>query len=183
MPMSGVPSKGSGRINAPLLWALAALRDRMYKEERKALKRKAKVEMEQKSAKVDELLRLSNPVDPGHPDWTKNYKEASRKEKEYRQNRTSIYTGKLDGKEFIVREVGMDWGKGYRTFDCFYIQCLDCRDLIPMDAEVKLVCKCKAITIDLNENEVTFDQDHIRCVSLMGMATSTKKKWWQRIIG
>ncbi|MBT3198336.1 MAG: hypothetical protein HN350_00305 [Phycisphaerales bacterium] len=154
----------------------------MDKETRKRLKNEGKAEVERRSQELRKQLRESNPVGIGNPQWAGNYKEVTLKERIYKKNRTEIYPASDVGVEFLLQSVELDWSRGYLPIPGYYLQCKSCGDLVPMDPEIDLSCRCKSVIIEPSKKNVLFDTDMVQVTKLMGKASqgqARSKKWWK----
>ena len=139
---------------------------------RRKLKKAGKAEIERRSSELDALLKQSNPANPGDPQWSKNYREVTLKEKQYKKNRARAYPASDVGTEFLLNPVEMDWSRGYLPVPGYYLQCKSCGDVVPMNPEEELRCGCEAVVMSPNLERVSFNPDMVIAAKLI--ATSSK---------
>jgi hypothetical protein len=144
--------------------------------ERKRLKKLGKAQVEKQSRELQEKLKESNPVDISDPQWTKNYKEITLREKRYKQNRTEVYPGRFIGKEILLDPVAIDWSRGYVPINGYYLCCNDCKDLLPMNPEIDLTCSCGSVSLLSSSGEVDLVPDKVTVTKLIAKA-SAKRRW------
>ena len=154
----------------------------MDKETRKKLKNAGKAEVERQSAELHARLKECNPVDVSDPQWAENYREITAKEKNYKVNRTEIYPASYVGTELLLNPVKIDWSRGYLPVQGYYLQCKSCGDLIPMNPEIDLECRCKAVSISPGGRRVLFEPRMVQVTKLIAKASQIQggsKKWWK----
>ena len=153
----------------------------MDRETRNKLKKAGKAEVERQSSELHTRLKESNPVEIGDPQWSKNYREVTLKEKEYKRNRSKVYPASDVGTEFLLNPVNMDWSRGYIPVPGYYLQCKSCGDLMPMNPEKELNCGCGAVVISPNVDRISFNPNMVVATKLIAKASEGQgkpKKWW-----
>ena len=141
----------------------------MNDERRRNLKKIGKQKVKETSEKIKKIIEDSNPKSAPLYQRVKNSIDISRREKRYHSNRKEIYSKEAVGKSILLLPVSVNLSRGYLPIQGYYLHCLTCGDLIPMNCEIDLGCKCDSIHISPTK-ETLLKQKSIEVVRLIAKA-------------
>jgi|GEM_PF-2160099 len=142
----------------------------MDQARKRYLKKIAKENIQKNSARIKALVNEANPVSLDDPQWVVNFKYLRHKEQEYHDNRTQVYPKKMLGKEILLNPVALDISNGFLPVPGYYMHCLVCHALVPMNPAIPVKCQCEQIAIDLESNFISLDLKKIEVVKLIAKA-------------
>lgn len=157
----------------------------MDKAKRKALKARGKAIVEKQSAEARERLREENPFHYSDPRWAQNLKMTYPVNREYRANRSKVYSEDQVLEKAKLRDVGFHFDEsfGFVPNRSWYVHCLTCRALIPTLADRELHCYCGAVGIWPEDKKVALpSRDKYTVVEIQGkglIRPDKPKRWWQ----
>lgn len=99
----------------------------MDKERKRELKKQGKAEVSRTSAELRAALKVANPVEPGQPGWSENYKSGLLKEKALVHDLPLMHADEVE-RRFVVVPNG---SAGWRPYPGSYVQCTICKSVSP----------------------------------------------------
>lgn len=160
----------------------------MDKERRRELKRLGKKIVAQRSAQVERALLRSNPLGIGDEGWAENYREVVKIERQLRVNTTEVIPASSVGVRVVLLEYPeCNPGRSRVAVPGVYIQCAECRDMIPSVADLALRCRCGGLAHGPSRPGADLGRfDELAFFKLLGKGRrrrtpemTDRKPWWK----
>jgi len=159
--------------------------------EKRRLKKLGKQRVEEQSRELQERLAESNPAPIGSDEWAKNYRQGTLKEKELRQQQPDIIHSHEIDCDFVLNPID-PVAHGVPTY---YIQCVQCGDVLHSCPQQSVTCSCSKLSISLDDDQTVITAEskaRIQWVKLIGKSTAelgfanenasrspNRNRWWQ----
>jgi hypothetical protein len=159
--------------------------------EKRRLKKLGKQRVEERSRELRNRLTESNPAPVGSDEWAQNYRQATLKGKELRQQQPDVIYASEIQRDFVVNPIEPP-PLGVPTY---YVRCVQCGDALHSCPTEHIKCSCGKLTITPGNGQTTIAAESradVQWITLIGRGTAklgfenqrtlarrSAKRWWQ----